>query len=202
MTPDEPVSIWIESLRQGDDSAARKIWEHFVLRLQNAARGRINPETRRVYDEEDAAQSAFISLCDGISAGRFPDLHDRDSLWRLLLVITSRKVSHRHRYDQQERRDVRRTEQAGVFLSADESSSDLLEHVLAREPTPAFEAEFTETCANLFDRLADPTLVEIARLRIGGYTVDEVAKELKCSSRTVQRKLEIIRRSWTTDDHN
>ena len=43
-------------------------------------------------DEEDAALSAFDSLCAGLARGQFPQLADRDDLWRLLVVITTRKV--------------------------------------------------------------------------------------------------------------
>ena len=43
-------------------------------------------------DEEDAALSAFNSFCDGAARGKFPQLADRDDLWRLLVVITARKA--------------------------------------------------------------------------------------------------------------
>jgi hypothetical protein len=70
-----------------------------------AARKKLGPKTRRVYDEEDAALSAFQRVCAGIAAGRFPDLRDRGNLLNLLLTITVRKVADRHRYDQQLRRE-------------------------------------------------------------------------------------------------
>ena len=40
-------------------------------------------------DEEDAALSAFVSFCTAAGEGRFPDLPDREELWRLLVVITA-----------------------------------------------------------------------------------------------------------------
>ena len=52
---------------------------------------------RRDFDEEDVALIAFYSLCDGMKAGNFPRLDDRDNLWSLLVVITGRKVLHRVR---------------------------------------------------------------------------------------------------------
>jgi len=36
--------------------------------------------------------SAFNSFCDGAARGKFPQLNDRDELWRLLVVITARKA--------------------------------------------------------------------------------------------------------------
>jgi DNA-directed RNA polymerase specialized sigma24 family protein len=100
---DDPVTLWIDQLRAADDSAAHNLWNHFVSRLYDAARKKLSLRTRSLYDEEDAAQSAFQSVCAGIAAGRFSDLRDRDSLLRLMLVITSRKISGRHRFDQRQR---------------------------------------------------------------------------------------------------
>ena len=99
MANDDPVTLWINELRGADQAAARKLWNHFVSRLHELARKKLRPHTRRVYDEEDAAQSAFQSVCAGIAAGRFPELRDRDGLWHLMLVITARKVARRHRHD-------------------------------------------------------------------------------------------------------
>ena len=39
------------------------------------------------------ALSAFDSFCRGAEQGRFPDLNDRDNLWRLLVVFTTRKAA-------------------------------------------------------------------------------------------------------------
>ena len=108
MSNDDPVTLWIEELRNADQAAARNLWNHFVSRLYELGRKKLRPETRRVYDEEDAAQSAFHSVCAGIAAGLFPALGSRENLWHLLVVITARKVAHRHRHDQQQSRDVNR----------------------------------------------------------------------------------------------
>jgi ECF sigma factor len=36
-------------------------------------------------DEEDVVQNAFHSFFQGLARGRFPQLNDRDNLWRLLV---------------------------------------------------------------------------------------------------------------------
>lgn len=196
MMSDEPITLWIEGLRQGDQSAARKVWQHFVGRLCTATRSKLRPETRRVYDEEDAAQSAFNSLCAGVAAGRFPDLYDRHSLWRLLLVIASRKVAHRHRYDQQQRRDVRRNLDESIFCCSSDGIGRRLDQFESREPTPEYQAEFVETTIALFEALEEQELQQIAELRIEGYGDTEIAERLDCSRQAVQRKVERIRRKW------
>jgi hypothetical protein len=40
------------------------------------------------------AVSAFDSFCRAAEGGRFPQLSDRNSLWRLLVVLTARKAAH------------------------------------------------------------------------------------------------------------
>ncbi len=199
MPEDEPITLWTEELRAGEEVAARHIWNHFASKLTDAARKKLAPATRRVYDENDAAQSAFHSLCVGVSDGSFPDLTDRDSLWRLLLVITARKVQHRHRYDAQQCRDINRTSTDSVFLPVEGNSDVKVERFVSREPTPEFTAEFVDSCECLFDKLNDSQLRSIAQLKVEGHTDNEIAAKLSVSRRTVQRRLEMIRRIWTDD---
>ncbi len=194
MTDAEPVSEWIEQLKAGDYSAARKIWNFFALPLYAAAQKKLNSATKRVYDEQDAAQSAYHALCAGVAAGRYPDLADRTGLWRLLLAITSRKITDRHRYDHREQRDLRRTATEGDHLDAD--ASGFINKWSSRTPAPEFAAEFVELCGELFENLGDPQLRQIGWLKIEGYNDQEIADQLGCARRTVQRKVERIRRVW------
>lgn len=197
MSSEDPVTLWIDELRNADEAAARKLWHHFVSRLYESARKKLRPQTRRVYDEEDAAQSAFHSACAGIAAGRFPDLQDRESLWHLLLAITVRKVAHRHRHDQQQRRDVWRNLSDSIFVQSSGAAAPAsIEEIVSREPTPEFAAEFVETCEMLFQSLDDTALRQVVTLRMEGYADAEIADRLKCSRRTVQRRLEVVPRHW------
>jgi len=119
MPNDDPITHWIRQLEQADQAAAQDLWNHYCARLCALARSKLTPDTRRVYDEEDAALSAFHSLCQRMAEGRFPGLNDRHDLWRVLVVITSRKVSLRHRHDRQEKRDINRVRGDSVFLDTD-----------------------------------------------------------------------------------
>jgi DNA-directed RNA polymerase specialized sigma24 family protein len=81
-----------------------------------------------------------------------------------------------------------------VFLSEDEVSAGIQE-VVGKEPTPAFAAQFAEEHERLLAVL-DDDLRRIARLKLEGYANEEIAQEVKCGLRTVQRKLNRIRREW------
>jgi len=59
----QSVTAWIDQLSDGNQQAAEQLWEHISLRLQEFARKKLDPQTRRHYDEQDAANNAFHSLC-------------------------------------------------------------------------------------------------------------------------------------------
>ena len=197
MAADEnaPVTLWLQSLQAGDDQAATDLWKHFVGRLRKALKQRIQRDTRRAYADEDAAQSAFRSLYRGLADGRFADLEDRDSLWRMLLSIASHKVQNRHRFDQAQRRDVRRTASDSTLLRDREPLASV-EEASSFEPSPEFTAEFVDTYEAMMEQLGDDTLRRVVALRLEGFGVIEIAQQLGCTRKTVQRKLEIIRRTW------
>jgi len=198
---DDPVSMWIEEIRDADDDAAHKVWEHFSARLHQSARKNLRAKTKRVYDEEDVVLSMFHSLCQGLAEGRFPDLNDRDSLWRLMLVITGRKIANRHRHDKRQRRDDRRTLTDSIFSESQlNQGKQLGDDLLSREPTPEFVAEFHETSERLIAAIDEPDLKEIALLRVEGFNDSEIADRLDCSRRTVQRRLTMIRQLWESQE--
>ena len=96
MSVDEGHSItgWLGELKEGDQAAAQPLWERYFAKLVTVARTklkRLRPTTAD-QDEEDAALSAFNSFCNGAARGKFPQLADRDDIWRLLVVITARKA--------------------------------------------------------------------------------------------------------------
>lgn len=195
---DEPVSVWIEQLSNANQEAAQRVWEHFCQKLLAFARKRIESSTRRVYDEEDAAISAFRSLCHGIESQRFPEVTDRDNLWALLVIITGRKILNRHRYEHQQRRNIAKTIPDSVLRdagSSDKFASDIA-GLRSKEPTPEFSAEVADTSEFLLSLLPEPDLRQIVVLKLEGHTNEEVADAMSVTRRTVQRKLERIRRCW------
>jgi DNA-directed RNA polymerase specialized sigma24 family protein len=190
------VTRWIESLKAGDGDAAQKLWQRYFEDLVRLARNRLRGAPKSAADEEDAALSAFDSFCRGAARNRYPRLDDRHDLWRLLVVITERKAID------QARRQRRHKRGGGQILGTSELADGDLEGrgiagVAAPEPTPEFAALVADECRDLLDRLRDDSLRAVARLKMEGYTNEEVSERLGCSLRTVARKLELIRWTWT-----
>src|SRR6478752_6418510 len=100
MSSEGSVTRWVTALKGGDTAAAQPLWERYHRRLVSLARQKLQAARRREADEEDVVQNAFHSFFRGVARGRFPQLQDRDNLWRLLVVITARKaldqLAHEH----------------------------------------------------------------------------------------------------------
>src|SRR5262245_5593415 len=98
------VSNWLARLKAGDQAAAQPLWEGYSQRLVGLARARLPGAPRGAADEEDVALSAFASFCRGAEAGRFPQVADRDDLWRLLVLFTAHKALDRIRHERRHKR--------------------------------------------------------------------------------------------------
>jgi hypothetical protein len=97
MSSEGSVTRWLIPLQAGDPNAVQQLWQLYFHRLVGLARARLAGAPRRVADEEDVVLSAFDSFCRNAEQGRFPDLADRDGLWRVLVVLTARKAGHLRR---------------------------------------------------------------------------------------------------------
>jgi RNA polymerase sigma factor (sigma-70 family) len=186
MSSDGSITRWIGQLQAGDPAAAQPLWEHYFRHLVELARRKLHGARPQVADEEDVALSAFDSFCRGLKRGRFPDLQDRDNLWKLLVVLTARKACHLMRDELRQKRG------GGQKAGAAED----LEQVVAQDPSPEFAAELAENCQRLLDLLGDEELRTIALSKMEGYTTEEIAGQLNCAPRTVERKLRLIRSLW------
>ena len=191
------VTPWLRHLKTGDRAAAQPLWERYFPELVRMARQRLRDAPRRVADEEDVALSAFDSFCRAAADGRFPRLNDRHDLWQVLIVLTARKALHLRRDQGRQKRGGAVLDQGALSPGPDAAGGDALDQVLDRGPTPAFAAQVAEEYRRLMTALGDPTLQTIAQWRMEGYTTDEIADRLGCVPRTVERKLLLIRRTWS-----
>jgi DNA-directed RNA polymerase specialized sigma24 family protein len=194
------VTRWVNDLKAGDrGEAARLLWQRYFERLARLAQGRLQRAARGPADGEDVALSVFDSFFRAAAAGRFPELGDRDDLWRLLVTITARKAHNRRRDEGRQKRGGGRVVDEGALAGADPGGDDFLAQVVGNEPTPEFAAMVTDEYRRLFGGLADESLRVVALLKLEGHSNEEIARSLDCGLRTVERKLEVIRKRWTAE---
>jgi len=199
MPTQDEVTLWMRKLGDRDGQAAQQIWDRYFTRLAYFAKLKLEQLPRRVADEEDVALSAMHSFCRGAAAGRFPQLADRNDLWRILVTITARKAFAQMRRSGAGKRGGNKVRGESIFQNNDDENIAGIEQVLGREPTPELANQVAEDCTRLLDLLADETLKQIATLKLEGYTNEEIAGRLGCVPRTIERKLERIREKWSQE---
>ena len=199
MAAEGSVSNWIDRLKAGDRAATQQLWERYFQRLVSLARAKLQGAPRRAADEEDVALSAFHSFCRGAEQGRFPQLNNRDDLWRLLLTLTARKAAHQVRDEFRAKRGGGRVNAESDLPATDAEGEAALAQVIGSEPTPQFAAQVAEEYRRLLDKLGNDDLRSIAVWQMEGDTVEEIARKLGRSERTVARKLTVIRDLWSEE---
>lgn len=188
MSSNDNVSRWIEQVKAGDSSAANQLWQHYSDRLVRAVRAKLYGRERAVSDEEDIVLSVFDSFYDAAQLGRFPDLADRDELWRLLMRMSARKVVDKRRSEGRKRR-------GGEFqaFSLDANVEGELFELIADEPSPEMVLMMEESVEQLFSHLGVGQLRDLAVAKLEGYSNAELAQRFACSARTIERRLHLIR---------
>jgi DNA-directed RNA polymerase specialized sigma24 family protein len=190
------VTLWIDQLKAGARAAAQPLWENYFRQLMARARQKLAGAPRRAADEEDVVLSAFKSFFLAAEAGRFPQLNDRDDLWQLLIVLTDRKAIDLVQFERRQRRGGGRVLDEAALAPTDSDRGSPMTAVAGQEPTPEFTAQMADECRRLLGLLKDPELQTIALRKMEGYTVEEIAAALGCVTRTVKRRLHMIRRIW------
>ncbi len=198
MSNDDSVTQWIVALKRGDEVAAQRLWDRYFTRLAGIAGKRLQVVSRLPTDGEDVALSALHSLCAGMNNGKFNLLADRDSLWKLLVAITVRKVNHAIRDEFRQKRGGGKTVGESALFNHDDvvDGARGLEIVLDREPTPDFVIQIQDEIQRLFSLLPDEELKKIATWKMQGLTSQEIASQLGKALATVERRLKLIRALW------
>src|SRR5271170_3509258 len=195
MVQEGSVTRLIQLLRSDDaaerDLAARLIWRRYFRDLLELARNNLNGRVRRREDEEDVLQSMYKSFCLRQQRGEF-DLAGRDALWSLLVTITLRKARNAAKRQGRDMRDIAREQTLPIDDEA-QSARWVLEQMDAGGPSPAEAAVLNEALERRLEALGDTDLRQIALSRLEGYTNREIADQIGCTERSVERRLERIR---------
>jgi RNA polymerase sigma factor (sigma-70 family) len=189
------VTTWIEQVKAGDPVAGQRLWERYLTRLVEVARSQLAGSPQQVADAADVVVVAFEKFLRYSREGRFPRLEDRYDLWQLLLVVTERVALDQRRKVLATKRGGRVTNSiAARPASIDESGSHWQPE--SREPSPEFAVSAAEECRRLLRLLNDDGLQSIALAKVQGLSNEEIATQQAMSVRSVERKLNIIRKIW------
>jgi DNA-directed RNA polymerase specialized sigma24 family protein len=193
------VTLWIDGIKAGDDADIHRLWDRYFERLVRLAGARLPTHSRRSFDEEDVALSAFQSFCSRAGQGQFPRLNGRDDLWRLLATITVRKALDTLRHQNRQKRGGGRVLGESALPTGGDASGEGLAEVLSREPTPAEVARFADDYCRFLAGLREPGMRTVALQRLEGQSTREIAQSLNVSTKTIERKLQLIRTIWSQE---
>jgi DNA-directed RNA polymerase specialized sigma24 family protein len=198
---EDPVTVWINGLREGDEQAITELWSRYFERIVRLARQRLGNSPRRVADEEDVAVSVFRCLCAGAENGRLAEIGHRDDLWRVLVTMTLRKTIDQQRHLSGKKRGGGKVRGESVFGRPDQKSRMAgLDQFGDGTPTPQLLAIIEEEGFRLLDLLEDPNLRQVALWKLEGFTNDEIAQRMQLTTRSIERKLQRIREKWSQID--
>lgn len=188
------VSRLLDALRAGDPAALEALWGKLFPRVASLARQKFAGQHVLRSQDEEVAASVMTNLWEAAAGQRLDGVRDRDDLWRLLLVVTLRKVSHRVRDEKRQKRGGL-WHRLGLTGRGDGTPLDLT----SPEMSPELAAMMAEECRRRIDMLPDQALRTLAALRAEGFSVEEIGVKMGCSRRSVTRKLALIRSIWLRD---
>jgi RNA polymerase sigma factor (sigma-70 family) len=194
------VTRCIQQLKAGDLDAFEKIWQHYFEELLEVARGVMRQRKKwSIVDEDDIVQNALLSVCRGFPKNKsYENVNSRESLWPILVAITKFKVADNFRRENAAKRGAGRVvSEANLERNQENSSRIGLAQLVADDsPKPQDIAEMSEQLALLMGLLPREDLKQIARLHLEGWKNNEIAEELEISTRSVERKLALVRDAW------
>jgi RNA polymerase sigma-70 factor, ECF subfamily len=169
--------------RLGSDDAATRLYFRYARQLRSLAQARLGTGLATRVDADDVVQSVFRTFFRRARLGQFVVPQGSD-LWKLFLVIALNKIRTQATHHRAAKRDVRKTpqfeQQPDVGGPADDSHVVLrmvIDELLGQLPTP------------------QRTVIE---LRIAGHEVDQIAQQVGCSLRSVERWLQKFRAALTS----
>jgi RNA polymerase sigma factor (sigma-70 family) len=178
------VSAWIGQLHRGEESALGKLHARYWPCLVALARKRLRGAPGRAADEEDVAQEAFWDFYRGLQAGRVPRLANRHDLLALLTHLVTCRAVNQIKHEAVQKR-------GGGQVRGGSGLDELLTPGQSPDDRPILEDLYHHYVNGLPERHR-----ELAELYLAGCTHKEIAAQLGCVERTVERKLALILKKW------
>lgn len=196
MAGEDSVTQWIAGVRTGSDEAIGRFVDRYYEPIVRLVQQRLPPVARRGGDGEDVALSALDSFVARARHGEFPQLENRDDLWRILVTISKRKAAKHIAHETAQKRGGGKIRGESVFQQLDGPAPNGLEDFPERTDSSGDSANLLECAAEILeflDSLGDETMRRIAIWKSHGLSDEQISQELNCSVRTVERKRRRLR---------
>ena len=186
--PNDSFINLMGGLNQGDQDAARQVYERYSHRLVALASQRLDKRLGAKVDPESVMQSVMQSFFDGQAKDEYV-IDSWAALYGLLSKVTVRKALNRNRLHRQRKRNDRLDAQ-GNERPAPVAFEDI--QAACREPGPAQLAELHDLIESGLGKL-NPTDRKIIESFLDTGSSEETALLFGVSTRTVQRVVKMFR---------
>jgi RNA polymerase sigma-70 factor (ECF subfamily) len=177
------MTNWLAQMLSGEPGGEQEAFTRFAHRLLGLARRHLPERVRQRVDPEDIVQSVYRSFFQRLRDGQF-QFEESDDVWRLLAAMTYHKARDAVRFHHRQRRDVRRD----LALQPGDTAPELPGEDAEMTPGPADVATLYESLERLLAQLPDSYRTIVVR-RLEGDSIQEVARQVERTTRTVQRVL-------------
>lgn len=171
-------------VQDGDEQAAREVFDRYLQRLVALARARLSDRLQQKVDADDVVQSAFRSFFVRARDGQYV-IERSGELWSLLAAITRHKLLKKAEHYRQQKRSLNTDEP----LVSDAAGHDA---AFTAEPSDEEAVALSDEVAFLMRDL-DPQQRTMLELRLQGQPIPDIAETVERSERTVRRFLSSFR---------
>jgi RNA polymerase sigma-70 factor (ECF subfamily) len=188
--PTDDFAELLAEARQGKPQALELLSQRYEAKVRVVARVLLGPALQPHLDSLDLVQSVHKSLLLGLRNDKF-DISSPDKLVALALTIVRRKVARKWRH-------LRRQVRNDPGAASEDCVQDRLASLTCPEDAdPVRVAQLNEQITKLFATL-DATDQQIMRLRLDGYSTDEMAERLSLNPVTLRVRLTRLRQRLIT----
>ena len=173
--------------RAGDEQAAAELVQRYTTRLVALARSRLSGNVAHHVDPEDLVQSAYRSFFSKARRDSI-EIEPNGDLWQLLVTITLHKLHNQMKRVTAQKRAAQKEQSFG----SEDSLLGLRGLALGGDPSPVEALALVDLLEQVM-RSLEPAERRMLEMRLQGYTLAEVAAEVRCSERTVRRTVAEIK---------
>ena len=183
----------LDAMQNGEEEAFTTFFNKHYEKLVQFAKKELGAFPLRAFDEHDVAQSAMKSLFNSLRENRY-EAQNSIELWQILISITKNKLVDRRRRQYAQKRGSGKVRGDSIWTQTGDDNLFHEQRDTRQNMTPDAQIELLETTDRFFQRLGDDKTREVARLLLAGYRIDDIAEELGCVRRTVERRIAYIRK--------